>query len=477
MFDDQIRSHRYPARPATTTTTHYRQPIAIGLLLAMALLGCSGEADQPVNGGHGKGAGPGGQRHQQPPVPVAVARATTGTIASHYAATATLAADKEAEILARVAGVAGTLRCEEGDLVKQGSILLHIDNQEYALRLDQAEANTANLTARHTRLQGMLVKELVSAEDFEQVKADLKSAHAEEGLARLTLSYTRVTAPFAGRIVSRLVDVGQNVSVGTPLFILADFDPLLARVHVPSREFKQLKVDQTVELVLDSTSERLAGRIKLVSPTIDPTSGTIKITVEIKDYPAHTRPGDFAEVRIVTERRTDTTLVPKTAVVTDRGDQVVYVAADSTAERRVVEVGFEDDLHAEILSGITAGEELVIKGQRTLKHGSRIKVIEGRAGAAADPAAIGGPAPHQRPGGGRPDGRPARAHAPGTRRGDGHPPGQDRAGRRRPGAPQPGDQPPGESPPDTPPTDAQPAGEQPADDKQTDSQQSDQAGS
>jgi membrane fusion protein (multidrug efflux system) len=120
----------------------------------------------------------------------------------------------------------------------------------------------------------------------------------------------------------------------------------------------------------------MTGRIKLVSPVIDPSSGTIKITIEIREYPAGVRPGDFAEVRIVTESRADRTLVPKIAVVTEKGEQVVYVAADTTAERRVVEVGFEDDESAEILDGVSAGEPVVVKGQRSLKHGSAIKILE-----------------------------------------------------------------------------------------------------
>ena len=77
----------------------------------------------------------------------------------------------------------------------------------------------------------------------------------------------------------------------------------------------------------------------------------------------------------MTETRNEATLVPKIAVFTDRGDHVVYVAADSTAERRVVEVGFEDDRHAEIVSGVSEGEPVVVKGQRSLKHGSPIKVV------------------------------------------------------------------------------------------------------
>jgi membrane fusion protein (multidrug efflux system) len=225
-------------------------------------------------------------------------------------------------------------------------------------------------------MKDMYEQQLVSAEEFEDVKNQLKASEAAEGLARLDLSYTTVRSPFVGRVVRRLVDVGQNVSAGTALFVVSDFDPLLAVVHVPSKEFKKLKPDQPVQLVLDSNQARLEGRIKLVSPIIDPTSGTIKVTIEIREYPTDTRPGDFAEVRIVTERRAGSTLVPKNAVFTDRGDQIVYVAADSTAERRVVETGFQDDVHTEILSGVADGEDVVIKGQRSLKHGAAIKVLD-----------------------------------------------------------------------------------------------------
>jgi membrane fusion protein (multidrug efflux system) len=153
---------------------------------------------------------------------------------------------------------------------------------------------------------------------------------------------------------------------------------------VPSREFNQLQVNQTVELVLDSNGTPLQGVIRLISPVIDATSGTIKITVEVQDYPAGTRPGDFAEVKIVTERRDGVVLVPRAAVVTDKSEQVVYVAlaaeggedGAATAERRIVEVGFTDDENAQILSGLAAGDRIVVKGQRSLKNGSVLKVLE-----------------------------------------------------------------------------------------------------
>jgi membrane fusion protein (multidrug efflux system) len=326
-------------------------------------------------------------RPAKPATPVATAAAITGDIASYYRATATLEAEKQAQVLARATGVVESLLCEEGDLLDAGSPLLRIENDEYRLRLAQAQANTANLQAIHDRLERMHAEELASDEEYQTARSNLETAKAEEGLARLNLSYTTVTAPFTGKVIQRLVDPGQNVSNGTPLFLLADFDPLLARVYVPAKEFKKLQQDQAVQLILDSDRQKLSGTIKLISPIIDPTSGTIKVTVEIPTYPAGTRPGDFAEVQIVTELRTATTLVPRIAVLTDKGDDVVFVAVAGIAERRVVEVGFKDSEHAEILMGVVYGEPVVVKGQRSLKHGDPLKILSGEGAKPDAPAA------------------------------------------------------------------------------------------
>jgi RND family efflux transporter MFP subunit len=364
------------------------------ILVCLSAASCGkggGGSAQGANGGPGAGGagGPG----KQPPVPVAVAAASRGDIASYYTATATLSAEKEADILARVSGVVQKLLCEEGDVVQDGAPMLLIDNGEYSYRLEQARAERADLESRYERLTRMKEQELVSTEEYETVVNDLAAAKAAEGLAALNLSYTTVAAPFTGRVVSRRVNEGQTVNVGTSLFVLSDFTPLLARVHVPAKEFNRLQPDQPVDLVLESNGTKLHGRIKLVSPTIDPSSGTIKVTVEINQYPSGVRPGDFAQVRIVTEQRRGATLVPKIALVSDRGEQVLFVSqADTTAERRVVEVGFQDDFNAQITQGLNVGERVVVKGQRSLKHGSAIKVLEGEAAQAteAKPADGGG---------------------------------------------------------------------------------------
>lgn len=307
-------------------------------------------------------------------MPVAVAPAFRGTIARTYRATATLEVEAKADAVARVQGIIESIHVEEGVEVEADQLLLKIVPDEYRLRLDLSAAKAANLQSKYDRIR-KLTEDLISLDEIETARTELATARADEALAKLNLSYTEVQAPFAGRIVHRFVDVGQKVSPDDPLFHVADFDVLLARVHVPAREFKKLKVDQSVKLTLDSSGKRPKGRVKLVSPIIDPATGTIKVTVEIHEYAADTRPGDFAEVQIVTERREDTLLVPKPAVLSDDGERVVFLAAEGRAVRQVVEVGFTDDDHVEILSGLEDGDPVVVKGQRTLKHDRLLKVL------------------------------------------------------------------------------------------------------
>jgi membrane fusion protein (multidrug efflux system) len=354
------------------------------VVLLLAVAGCGKSDDQGATpaqknaaGGKGRGGsdGPGGGKA----IPVAVRSAFEGSIASYYKATATLDAEKQAEVLSRVTGMVVSLAVEEGDVVAKGDALLTIGNDEYRLRVQQAAARTANLRSKYDRLKAMQTEGLSTEEEYETARSDLASAEADEGLAKLNLSYTTVRAPFAGSITARLTDVGQNLSVNTALFIMADFDPLLARVHVPSREFNKLRQDQLVDLVLDSSGASLRGRITLISPVIDPTSGTIKITVEVSEYPVGTRPGDFAEVQIVTERRDGVVLLPRSAVITEKGETVVYVATKEddldVAERRLVTVGFTDDNNVQITGGLDVGEPVVTRGQRSLKHGTPLKIL------------------------------------------------------------------------------------------------------
>jgi RND family efflux transporter MFP subunit len=356
--------------------------LALTLLLVVACAGDEEPRQARDNGkrpGMGQGHGPGmGGPPRMPEAPVAVEPASRGDLASYYSANATLEPDKSADVLARISGVILQLKAEEGDFVRQGDLLLAIEEEEYRHRLTQAEVEAENQRARFERTEKMFDTNLVSAEEFDSARSDLRTAEAALELAAYELSLARVTAPFTGRVTVRSVDLGENVSNGTPLFTLVDMRRLLARVHVPAREFRAITAGQPVKLTVDSSGDKLAGTIDLISPVIDATSGTIKVTVAITDFPATTRPGDFAEVAIETDRHIDTLLVPRIAVVSEKGEQVVFVVEEDRAVRRTVTVGYQDDRQTEILEGLGEGEPVVVQGQRALKDGQPVKILERR---------------------------------------------------------------------------------------------------
>jgi membrane fusion protein (multidrug efflux system) len=358
-----------------------RAALPLLVLTILVASGCGGGEQQP-NAGHqalgpgmGQGQGPGGPP-QLPEAPVSVAAVSRGDLASYYSANATLEPDKVAQVLARISGVVLELGAEEGDFVRKGDLLLAIEEDEYRHRLTQTEVEAENQRSRFERAEKMFAQNLISAEEYDSARNDLRTAEAALELSAYELSLARVTAPFAGRVTVRSVDLGQNVANGTALFTLVDMRRLLARVQVPAREFRAISVDQPVVLTVDSSGDRLQGNIDLVSPVIDATSGTIKVTVAITDFPPSTRPGDFAQVAIETDRHLDTLLVPRIAVVSEKGEQVVFVAEDNKALRRLVTVGFQDDHHAEILDGLAEGEPVVVQGQRSLKDGQPLKILE-----------------------------------------------------------------------------------------------------
>ena len=289
----------------------------------------------------------------------------------------TLEAEHSAEILARTTGIARQLMTEEGDLVEKDQVLLQLENEDQRLNLKQAKLNLEKLRKDHQRQEKMHASGILSPQDFSETQNALALASAEVEKAQLALSYTEIKAPFSGQIIHRHIDNGAHVQPGTMLFEIMDVNPLLAKIHIPANRMGNLALGQDLELYLESTGTKLKGFLRLLSPVVDPTTGTVKVTAEIRDYPPNTRPGDFAEIKIITSRREDAMLVPSVAVFEEKGSQVLYTVVDGKAVRRSVETGFVEQGETEILSGIQATDIIVIKGQRNLRDGVPVEVLEG----------------------------------------------------------------------------------------------------
>jgi len=308
-------------------------------------------------------------------VPVEVQKPQMGLAASFYVTTATIEPSSDAKINARTSGIVKKILHEEGDDVATGDVLLILDDDDQQLRLKQAKQKLASATREYNRLNKMKKSGLVSPTDWDTAENNFKSAETEEQLAALALSYTRVAAPFSGRVVWREVDLGAHVGQGELLFRMMSIRPLLVRVHIPANRLGLVDVGQVVQLKVDNSSGVLDATISLVSPIVDPATGTIKITLRLEQYPENVRPGDFVEIQMVTDKHENAMLVPSVSIIEERGQHYLYIAKEGKAVRKSIETGYVMRDKTEVRSGISSADLVVVKGQRTLNDGVNIEIL------------------------------------------------------------------------------------------------------
>ena len=313
------------------------------------------------------------------PVPVEVATIRNGDITAVYSGTASLEADGEATAMAKVGGELLRLLVNEGDQVEAGQVLALVDDARLRLEVQRSKANLEKAEQEYRRNVELHQKGLLPAGTFEGLKYDLDALKAQYALAALELSHTKVKAPISGIISARLVKVGNTIAANTPVFRITDLDPLLAYIYVPERDYQKLAADQPVTLSVDALpGEVFGGRIQTIAPVIDPNTGTFKVTVEINDRSGALKPGMFGRVNVVYDTRSGVPLVPRVALLDSDSETSVFVvrADEDAVERKTVAIGYSSGGNVEVLSGLAAGDRVVVIGQAGLKENSKVQIIE-----------------------------------------------------------------------------------------------------
>lgn len=347
-----------------------RIALLIGLVLA---LGCGEEEAAKPQAGAGRGrGGPGGRKDAAIPVKGdTVSRADMSAYVETYAR---LEAERKVSVLARTTGLVEALTGEEGNTVRQGQALVRLNKEELSLRLKQAQATFEEAKANYERIEVLHDQRMVSQTEYESTR--LRFANATLGLeeAELNLTYTDLTAPISGVITQRLVEIGDLVRGNQEVFVIADLDPLLVRIFVPERRMYQLHPGQKATIAVEALpGQNFTGQIRMISPEVDPKSGTVKVTLEVGAN-GLLKPGMFATVRIITERRPNTLVVAKKALILETDEDDVFIIAEGKVRRAAVELGFVEGDQVEIISGLKEGDIVVTIGHDGLKDGAAVRL-------------------------------------------------------------------------------------------------------
>ena len=313
---------------------------------------------------------------ETPPVPVETSAPVRGDVYAMYTGTAPIEAFAEADVIAKVGGEIRQLLVEEGDAVKKGQVLARLDGERLRLELNESEAKLRKLQRDYERNVDLQAKGLISDGDFEKIKYEMEALEAAFNLASLELDYTQVRAPIDGVIAERFVKMGNTISEGDALFRVTSLDPLVAYLHVPEREYRNIVAGQPVGIEIDALrGETIIATVSRVSPIIDPQTGTFKITIEISDEKRRMKPGMFGRIGVIYDVHENALQIPRSALVEDEGAASVFVVDGDRAVRRAVDTGYGNRGMVEIVSGLQEGDQVVTVGHASLKQDSRVSVI------------------------------------------------------------------------------------------------------
>ncbi|MBX3405206.1 MAG: efflux RND transporter periplasmic adaptor subunit [Phycisphaeraceae bacterium] len=414
------------------TTSQFSAPRwALAAVIAGAALGaCDQRADR-------SGASPAASTRDPAPVPVGLVPVRIGPALRTVDVTGTLLGEEEATIASKLSGRIESIALDIGDAASSGTVLARIEARDYELSLAEAEAalaaslarlglsevpdptfdretlpavrraraEAANARARFDRARQLFEQTppLISEQDFADIRttfdvarenaeaelmhaaallADVRSQETAVSIARQRLTDAAVRSPvdelrgpIAYRVAARLVNTGEYVTPGTPMFRLVASDTLKFRADVPERFAGQMSEGRRARVWVESRDEPTVGSVTRVSPRIDAASRTFVVEIGLDNRDGRLRAGAFGRGQIELRQDEGVMFVPVSAVVTFAGVRRVFTVEDGKAREHRVQLGARDGDFVEISPRLKAGH-VVGPGAANLAEGMAVAVRE-----------------------------------------------------------------------------------------------------
>jgi multidrug efflux system membrane fusion protein len=349
--------------------------------------------------------------------PVGVARVISGDINVTLNALGTVTPLATAQVRPQVGGMLVKLNFTEGQMVKAGDTLAQIDPRPYQAALDQMRgalardvANLANAKIDMARYQALQKQNAISdqilATQVALVKSDegvVVTDEANVETARINLGYTNIVSPVPGRAGIHLVDIGNIVTAGqsSEIVVVTELQPMSVLFTIPEDNINQIMARLATGATLPADAYDRAQTVKITSGTlsavdsvVDPTTGSVKLRALFDNKDNKLFPAQFVNIRLLVDTLHNQTVVPVAAIQRGADGSFVFVVTpEKTVTQRTVTTGVQDGNNIQILSGVKAGDTVVVDGADRLRDGADVEIpnqnvkIAAPSGAGTDDAA------------------------------------------------------------------------------------------
>lgn len=305
-------------------------------------------------------------------------RPSTGDIILTTGLTGTVEPSDVVHIYAKAAGDVTAVYVKAGDMVTQGQVLFEIDTEQVETAKNSMDSASVSLSEAQSNLKRMQILYSggdLSEQEYEQYVNAVKSAQLQYESAKLAYErqaqYSSITAPINGKIESFDVEVYDRVSQSQDLCVIAGEGENVVSFYVTQRMMQNANVGDDLEIQKNGATYK--AYISEINSMVDTDTGLFKVKARIEDT-QEIAPGSTVKLNLVTERALETMVVPIDAIYYSGGNAYVYLYQDGTASTAQVEVGLEDEEHAQILSGLSADDMVVSTWSSNLYEGAKIRL-------------------------------------------------------------------------------------------------------
>ena len=321
---------------------------------------------------------------QPPPEAVTTAVAREEPWATTLSAIGTVKAVRGVVLSADLPGVVEELAFDSGRFVREGEVLVRLDARQERAQLAAAEAQRDLAKVNLDRVVGLVGQGILAQAELDRASAEHKQAEARVGEIRATIERKQIRAPFAGVLGIRQVDLGQYLKAGDPIVPLQSLDPIYVNFSVPQQQVAEVQVGREVSVTAaGSGTGASVGRITALDSVVDAATRNVQVQATLANPQGELRPGMFVETSVATGERASVVVLPASAISYAPYGDSVYVVADAkgpagepvkAVTQQFVKLGPARGDQVAVLSGVTAGAEVVSSGAFKLRSGAFVQV-------------------------------------------------------------------------------------------------------
>lgn len=297
-------------------------------------------------------------------------------LVSSIPAVGTLLPNEEVDLTAESAGKVVGIYFKEGSRVKEGDLLLKVDDSDLLAQHQRASFQRKLLEEKLNRQRVLFEQEAVSREEYDQVQTDFNMVEADIALLDVKIAKTELRAPFDGLIGFREVSLGAYLQPGVLVSRLVDDNRLKVEFSIPEKYAGLPLINAKVSFTIEASDKEFTATVYAVDPRVDPETRTIMLRARCDRADSRLSAGMFARLNLITSQSEHSILLPTEAIVPEMGGKRVWKQVNGKAQSVPVETGERTDEQIEVLSGIEVGDTIITTGLMQIRSDASIHITD-----------------------------------------------------------------------------------------------------